>query len=173
MSEQDSGNQGARKSHQQWGSIWSRSPINIHTTSPTSSSLVRSCSQDGWRPYFQKGILYGELPPVLVQRWLQASHEDMQHWYRILEVLAGNTTLWKQQVSYCLKWGESVIYDVAEDKKGRRKASYQNKEVLPQSHRVTWVTWPYVSGLQQIVRIDDWSRQRKRISLTSSTGAIP
>ena len=44
------------------------------------------------------------------------------------EVIAESRTLWNQQVSDGLKRGESAVYDAAEDKMAKRKASHQNRE---------------------------------------------
>ena len=45
------------------------------------------------------------------------------------EATTENRTLWKQHVSHGLKQGESAMLNAAEDKRARRKASNENKEV--------------------------------------------
>ena len=42
---------------------------------------------------------------------------------------AMNQTWWKQQVSHDLKRRESAMHEAAKDKRARKKASHQNKEV--------------------------------------------
>ena len=75
---------------------------------------------------------------------MKACYIDTESW----EVTTENRTLWKQQVSHCLKQGESAMHNAAEDKRARRKARHQLEKLLPQNHRMNDFT-------QQIAQIED------------------